>query len=151
MTDPLSVTAGVAGLLTIAGSTLSTCYTYGCAVADAPAEARRLKDSLIELSGVLVGLHGVEHLVSVSSQGVNLEALVDACRSSLNAVLQSLERSGPINATHSLKQTLIRLRWPLSKKETLALVDQIEHRKSTICLALSTLTMYVRMLCSLRR
>ncbi|KAL9625855.1 MAG: hypothetical protein Q9160_000175 [Pyrenula sp. 1 TL-2023] len=53
MADPLSISSGIAGLITLSASIVSTCYAYGCAVSDGPSEVQKLIDEIMGLSGVL--------------------------------------------------------------------------------------------------
>lgn len=53
MADPLSISSGIAGLITLSASIVSTCYAYGCAVRDGPSEVQKLIDEIMSLSGVL--------------------------------------------------------------------------------------------------
>ena len=46
MTDPLSVAASVAGLISLASAVFSKYYTYTCGVANALNEAKRLADEV---------------------------------------------------------------------------------------------------------
>ena len=59
MTDPLSLAASLAGLLSLTGAIVSNCYRYGCAVRDAPLEIQSLVNELTAVAGVLVGVRGL--------------------------------------------------------------------------------------------
>jgi Fungal N-terminal domain of STAND proteins len=141
--DPLSATAGVAGLISLAGAALSKCYVYGSALAAAPREASTLTRSITDLSGLLVGLQGVESLAQSQEKENQLRILVDGCRSTLEQLDTILAASAPKDSQSKLERTYKRFKWPLDKQQTLALVDMVEAQKSTLDLALGELTVYV--------
>lgn len=144
--DPLSATASVAGLIGLAGSVLSKCYAYGSAVESAPREANALTTSLTNLSGVLVGLQGVGSLSHSQEKKDRFQTLVENCRSTLARLDETLVASAPKDSQSKFDRALKRLKWPLGKKETLALVDMVETQKTTLNLALGELTAYDRQL-----
>jgi hypothetical protein len=80
MADPISITSGIAGLVSLAGTVLGTCYRFGCAVADVPGEAKRLASELRNLSGVLVGIQGIENHDDGRITEHKLSQLLAECR-----------------------------------------------------------------------
>src|SRR5689334_14417751 len=67
MADPLSISSGIAGILSLAGLVLSQCYQYGCNVAGAPEEAQKLISEVTSLSGILVGIQAMVARCGVSA------------------------------------------------------------------------------------
>src|SRR6266516_2121125 len=56
MADPVSIAAGVTGLLAFSGKIISLCYGYGHTVALAPKEMDKLRQEIMNISGILLGL-----------------------------------------------------------------------------------------------
>ena len=139
MADPLSVVSGVAGLLTLAGSVISQCYAYGCAVSGAPKEMKSLVDEVTNLSGLLVGLQGLLNTerLPISQRGT-MTRTVDDCEATLREILDTLHQVKPTAAKGKLGKTVKRLLWPLQRDQALALVHRLERQRNTLAFALST-------------
>ncbi len=90
MADPISISSGKAGLLSLAGLVLGQCYSYGFAVAEAPSEAKRLAAELTHLSGVLVGTQGFVKSTEGESSDTNILPMLQGCEETLQ---DSLRRS----------------------------------------------------------
>ena len=140
MADPISISSGIAGLLSLAGLVLGQCYSYGCAVADAPSEAKRLALELTHLSGVLVGIQGFVKSTDGVNAGANILPMLQGCNETLQDASARLNAVSAIARHTSFKRTVNRFAWPLRKSETLALVTSIERQKQTLSLAFGTLT-----------
>lgn len=139
MADPISITSGIAGLVSLAGTVLGTCYRFGCAVADAPGEAKRLASELRNLSGVLVGIQGIKNHDDGRITEHKLSQLLAECRQTLQDVSRHLDTVGARASQPVLKRNFNRLAWPLRRDKTLELVVLIERQKNSLSLALETL------------
>ncbi|EXJ88045.1 hypothetical protein A1O1_04972 [Capronia coronata CBS 617.96] len=138
MTDPFSAATGVAGLISLAGFVLGRCYRYGCGVADAPSEAKRLVSEVTGLSGILVGVQG---LIKQSDQaGKALETVCADCKASLETLALRLQKHSPGASKSTRKQTVNRLLWPLRRSETEELINALERHKASLSLALDSLS-----------
>jgi hypothetical protein len=140
MADPISISSGIAGLISLAGLVLGQCYRYGCAVADAPNEARRLAAELTTLSGVLVGIQGLSSSADGQLAEFDLSSILQACGQELQHISSHLEAVTAKDNHTSLRRTFNRLTWPLRRSETLELVATVERQKSTLSLAIGALT-----------
>jgi hypothetical protein len=139
MTDPISAASGIAGLITLAGATISKCYTYGCAVSGAPKEMKSLVDETTNLSGLLIGLQGLITAERVPvSQQTNLMKSIEDCQFTLREILDALEETRQDSTRQKLGKTVKRLLWPLKREQTLALVQRLERQRNNLALALST-------------
>jgi NACHT domain len=139
MADPLSVASGVAGLITLAGSVISKCYTYGCAVSGAPKEMKSLVDEVTNLSGLLVGLQGLVKADRLpAGQKETVTRTVDDCKATLGEILDTLDQVKPASTEGKLGKTVKRLLWPLKREQTLALVHRLDRQRNTLAFALST-------------
>ncbi|KAK6373649.1 hypothetical protein LTS17_008142 [Exophiala oligosperma] len=138
MTDPLSITTGVAGLLSLAGSVISQCYQYGCGVADAPEEAKRLAFEVTNLSGLLVGVQNLAKHHQFPTQ--DIQPILKECDTSLQTLSSRLRDHGPHpnNKASTTRRTIKRLLWPLRKTDTENLIALLERHKRSLSLALDT-------------
>ncbi|KAK4938758.1 hypothetical protein LTR10_020861 [Elasticomyces elasticus] len=134
--DPFSLVTGVAGLLSLAGQVISQCYRYGCAVSDAPKEAKRLVSEVTSLSGLLVGLQGLVQQDDFPGQDVKL--ILGECNISLSSLLSRLQSHSPENSKSTTERALRRLLWPLRKSDTEELTSSIGRQKASLSLALDT-------------
>jgi len=137
--DPLSVGSGITGLITLAGAVLSQCYNYGCAVANAPDEARRFAAELTGLSGVLVGIQGL-HASKSFRDGDEMSPILAECQATLQHILQRLEAVDPIKKRNCLARLKNRMLWSLERQDTLDLIARVERQKSTLALSLGNIT-----------
>jgi hypothetical protein len=127
MCDPI-------GSITLAGAVVATCYSYGCAVADAPKEAQSLKDETSSLAGLLAGVQALSN--SRMGADMNLPQVVDDCQRTLQKVLDRLKEHDPESSSKRILKRKARLLWPLHKDATMALIVDIERHKNALGIAL---------------
>lgn len=138
MTDPFSVATGVAGLISLAGLVIGQCYRYGCGVADAPNEAKRLASEVTGLSGILVGVQGLVRQTDLP--GYQIETVLKDCKVVLENLASRLQKYAPRTSTSSGKRAVNRLLWPLRKGETEDLITALERHKNSLSLTLDSLS-----------
>ncbi|OAP56492.1 hypothetical protein AYL99_09671 [Fonsecaea erecta] len=138
MTDPFSLVTGVAGLLSLAGTVISQCYCYGCAVAEAPDEARRLVSEVTSLNGILLGVQGLAAQTDLPEY--QLASALRNCKLVLENVSTKLHKFSPISSKSPGKRAISRLLWPLRKNETEELITAVERHKTSLSLSLSSLS-----------
>ena len=157
MADPISIASGIAGLISLAGSVVSTCYQYGCAVKSAPTEIQKLLGEVMSLSGVLTA---VKSLIDAETAKVYTDEKTD-CRSDYPPPYRFVELEGPLNdcrcaleeieavlkkasskEEHKLGKAFKRLIWPLKQPETMAIVARLERSKSAFMLTLTVTNVY---------
>lgn len=160
--DPLSLTASIIAVATLAEGVVTKLYKYVKAVKDCEDEVQKLKVQADVLSGVLERLARLaeeEEENEEDTEGENgerrqtttaLPGFIPACQSTLKEielVLISFERKGArvpadrsrrSNPKQSLFSRLSKsdLKWPFSKPKTLEIIDNLERHKSTCILAL---------------
>ena len=139
MADPLSIGSGIAGLISLAGLVLGQCYKYGCAVADAPGEAKRLAAELATLSGVLVTIQGLGSHFDDQLAENDLVSVLKGCEQALQHISTHLQTVAAKASHTSMKRAVNRLAWPLRRSETLELIAAVERQKSTLSLTIETL------------
>lgn len=137
MADPLSVSASVAGLITIADAVFSRTFKYVKAVKGAPKELSALTLAMGALSGVLHNLN----LVILQLEGEPFDTTIQAnhiysCLQTVEKVRKVLDNFESSTGGHSMKLTK-RLRWPFSVSEAKDLCKEIEGHKATLNLALT--------------
>ncbi|OQV01834.1 NACHT domain-containing protein [Cladophialophora immunda] len=138
MTDPFSIVTGVAGLLSLTGAVISQCYCYGCAVAEAPDEARRLVSEVTSLNGILLGVQGLA--AQMNLPGYQLESPLKNCKLVLESVSTKLRKFSPGLSKSPGKRAINRLLWPLRKNETDELITAVERHKNSLSLSLNSLS-----------
>ena len=127
MCDPI-------GALTLAGTIVATCYSYGSAVADAPAEAQSLTDEASSLAGLLAGIQALS--TSSASALVTLPQVLDDCQKTLQRVLDRLREHDPNGRLKRFERKKARVLWPLHRDTTRALLADVERQKNALSIAL---------------
>ena len=147
MADPISTVSGIAGIVSLAGVVLAKCYNYGCAVADAPSEVKKLLAEVNSLSGILVALQargGAEDKTQPGRDSgcESSDDLLDALSSSLEECRQTLQEirraldAAKMDSDNRLSRAAKRFIWPLKQKDTMSLVGRLHRQKETFTLAL---------------
>ena len=137
MADPLSVSASIAGLVTITDAVLSRTFRYVKAVKGAPNELSALASAMGALSGILHNLS----LVAFQLEGEPFDTTIQAnhihsCLQTLDKVKKILDKLDSSTGGHSMKP-IQRLSWPFSVSEAKDLCIEVEGHKTTLSLALT--------------
>jgi len=135
----LSISASVAGLITIADIVIRNGYKYIKAVKNNDKAVVSLMNEVNLLSGTLYSLRNI-------AEGFECETVpfrfttqihhVEYCYQTLrkiNDLLDSFELSKAKGVLHTAAQ---KLRWPLSVSETKELMAEVERHRATLSLAL---------------
>ena len=138
MADPLSVSASIAGLITITDSVFSRIFKYVKAVKAAPDEISSLKLALGSLSGIL---HNLE-LVAAQLEGEPFDTAIQvnhihSCVQTVEKVEKIFEKYHSLSAGSQGMDKMKRLKWPFSVSEAKNLCVEIEQHKTTLSLALN--------------
>jgi len=140
MSDLLSVSASIAGLISIADPTFRCVYRYAKAARDAKADIQALADEINGLATVLRGLQAL---------ALELEAEGDAfdpalrihylshCKKTLDKIEQRVKKATDSLARSKLEGITRQLKWPFSASETKALLGELSRHNATIAMALS--------------
>ena len=137
MADPLSISASIAGLVSITDAVFRRTFKYIKAVKGAPNELSALITSMGALSGILHNLS----LVACQLEGEPFDSTIQAnhihsCLQTLDKVRSILDRFDSSTKGHSMK-TMKRLKWPFSATEAKDLCTEIEGHKATLSHALT--------------
>lgn len=139
MTDPLSVSASIAGLVTLADIVFRRTYRYAKAAKKAQKEISALSAEIGALYGILSNLH----LVSCQLEGGLFESTtrthhIHSCYQTLEHVRSILDRDDTSALRDERVESLKRnLRWPFKSSEVKDLIAEIERHKTTLGLALN--------------
>lgn len=138
--DPLSLSASIAGVASLADDVFTAVFKYAKAVKDARSDVQRLSEEISELVTMLRTLKALA--ADLESDGDKFNPLLSAHL--LNQFQRTLTKieSRVKKGLDSFKQSKLdgvmrRLKWPLSVSETKELLDDLSRHKSTIAMALS--------------
>ena len=128
MGDPLSVAAGITGLISFASDLAGICfdvYQYGKSVKNAPQAAREVRDQLSGLRRVLLDL---EELYSTRTEDLphieNIVCEVNECKACLESFKRTVDPK-----VHGLKRVVDRFLFPTRKDEISDFLRQIESQQ----------------------
>lgn len=138
--DPLSLSASIAGLVSLADVVFRAVFKYARAVKDAENYVQTLSDGIIELITMLKSLEALA--LAFEYDGDEFDPLLSARHlDQLRQVLRKIEMKVK-KPLESFKQSKLdgvmrRLKWPFSISETKELLDDLTRHKATITMALS--------------
>ena len=139
MADPLSVAAGVVGLLAFAGSTLTKGYSILQSLQHSKNDVNQLLIELAQLTGILVAIEAQEKKsnkrIDVEQYGADavpqiLDPSISSCREMLKKVwniLHKLEKSS---------RTALAIKWQLLEPDVKKSIQEIERHKTIFILCL---------------
>ena len=138
MADPLSVSASIAGLITITDAVFRQTFKYVKAVKGASDEVSSLTSALGTLSGILHNLH----LVAAEFEGESFDTTIQinhvySCVQTVEKIEKILDKYHTSSAGPEKMEKIKRLMWPFSASEVKALCVEIEQHKTTLSLALN--------------
>ncbi|TVY21838.1 Serine/threonine-protein phosphatase 6 regulatory ankyrin repeat subunit C [Lachnellula arida] len=137
--DPLSISASIAGLITITNAIVTSGFKYLSEFKHSDETIKALFHEVNLLSGTLHSLQHVatrlEHEQSNLSHTTRIHH-INACDNTLRKVEAQLETVAAKRNTATAR-TRQRVLWPLSKAETKSLFLEVERHKTSLGLALS--------------
>ena len=139
MTDPLSISASIAGLVTLADVVFGRVYKYVKAVKTASKDIATLSAEIGALYGILSSLRLIaDQLEDENYQSTTRVHHIHSCYQTLEKVESILERDETTSLPNLCLDTLKRkLRWPFKSSEVHEIVVEIERHKATLGLALN--------------
>ena len=139
MADPLSVSASISGLVTLADIVFRRTYKYVKAVKKAPKEISALYAEINSLYGILSSLQLVSRQLEDETFNTSTRTHhVQACFETLEHVKSILDKDETSSLHDQRLETLRRkLRWPFTSSEVKDLIAEIERHKATLGLALN--------------
>ena len=141
MADPLSISAGVAGLISLAASVTQSCYGTYREIKNAPRMLKDVIDQLNLLRPILVDLKGTcdqtqEPLPSLT--GISAE--LQNCKTRLEEFDKRLQTK-----FRNPQGILSRFRWSFENSEIKAFIDQLQSYRSIFDSAKSNATLQLAM------
>lgn len=137
MSDPLSIAAGVAGIVALAGTVSKTFYQFFASIHDAPATVRDLATALVTLSIALGQVQ--ENLLNPCSVVDADDEHVHHCRCCLvscTALSSEVDRSGfSANQATLAKKAWESVKWSFNEEVVANCLRRVEAEKSTLLLA----------------
>ena len=139
MADPLSVGAGIAGLVTLADVVFIKIFKYAQAVKGTNKEIAALSSEVGALYGILSRLRLLSHQLKAGGfDPPNQDQHIQSCRQTLKRLEKILERDSiPTAQTHRMESIRRRLHWPFTSSEVKTLLAEIERHKAALGLALN--------------
>lgn len=153
MTDPFSIAAGIAGIVSLSGHIFHGINSFRNQAGGAQSAVAELGKQTRNLSGVLQNLSllaaSLEDEPKPGGTNVSFRAQqVNACRQTLHRIEARLKKAQNDFATGSKRKAVSRsLKWPFSVEETKSLLDEMAHHQQTLELALSADTMATLLQC----
>jgi len=143
--DPLSLSASIAGLISITEMIAGRSYNYIKEARGASKEVRKLLEEITDLFGVLNSLRLVASRYEQERFHSTMQSQhIYTCHILLEKIKERLDKADPsqVNEKKSqfyqkasmLGRTLI---WPFSSTETKGLIAEVEKQKGTLSLALA--------------
>lgn len=132
------MTASILGLFGTAHAVIDKLVTYENAVKGAEKEVKDLLVEVSSLSGIADGLHTlVKTMESQEFDKMMRAEHIYYCQKTLEEIGYQLDKFKVPEAENKLESVKRKMRWPLSSKDTMKLVSDVERHKSSLSLALS--------------
>ena len=114
MTDPFSVPASIAGLVSLADLVFSKAYRYTKDVRGASDEVKNLVQSIGALSGILHNLLLIAHQVKGEASDPTIQVdHISSCYLTIDKMRKILEK---YESSDGQLSTLKKLHWPIARK-----------------------------------
>ncbi|KAF4990936.1 hypothetical protein FDECE_14196 [Fusarium decemcellulare] len=151
MSDPLSVAASIAGLISLTDTVFRYVFKYARAAVCAQKEIESLSAEINGLSAVLRNLHALASELEAEGQSFEPTLRVHHlthCQKTFETIKRRLKKaSDSFDNRSRLEETYCRLKWLFSSSETKDLLGDISRYKETITLATSADTMRKLQIC----
>jgi hypothetical protein len=140
MTDPLSISASIAGLMTIADIVIRSGYKYIKAVRESDKAVASLINEVNSLSGTLHSLRNIaEGLEGENAPFISTTQVhhVESCYRTLRKIHELLDKFELSKTKSRVERATQRLKWPLTHADTKTLVLEVARHRETVTLALN--------------
>lgn len=140
--DPLSISAGIAGLVSTADVVVTRLYKYIKGVKEADKDISALAVEVTGLYGVLNSLH----LVALRFEDERFDPMMQihhlhACYDTLDSLRSLLIKHDPAMAASKREAAMKCFQWPLSARRTKDFIEEVGRHKQTLSLATSAQTL----------
>lgn len=139
MADPLTISASIAGLVTLADVVFSRIFQYVKGVKEASKDISTLSSEVGALYGILNNLRLVAcQLEDESFRSTTRAHHLHSCTQTLEKLREILDKDTTSSTqTQRVESIKRKLHWPFKSSEVKSLVAEIERHKATLGLALS--------------
>ena len=139
MADPVSISASIAGLVSLADIVFSRIYKYVKAVKNASKDITKLSSAIGALYGVLSSLRLVSDQLENEAFELTARAhLIHSCYHTLERLKAILDKDdASAFQDQPFEKIKRKLRWPFTSTEVRDLLKELEEHKSTLGLALN--------------
>lgn len=150
MSDPLSVSASIAGLISISDLIFRAVFKYARAAKNAKSDIQSLAD---EINGLATVLRSLQALASdLESEGDTFDPTLrihclSHCTKTFDKIERIVKRASDSLGRSKLEGIVRQLKWPFSASETKELLGELSRHKETITIALSADSMRKLQLC----
>ena len=145
MADPLSIAAGVTGLLAFAASSLTKGFAIVRSLQGSATDVKRLLAALSGLTGILVAIEAQENKLKVSQPQRQHDRIskiigssVDDCQKLLKNIATTFEK------LEKSRKAALAVKWVFMESEIRKLVQEVEHYRTIfeLCLGVDTRCVY---------
>jgi hypothetical protein len=146
MADILSISASIAGLLSITEIIIRNGYNFIRACKEAEEAVLRLINEVNSLAGILYSLGNIVQRFEDDNTAIEPATQIhhiESCYQTLRKVEAVLEKANPAKSSGGLSTAIRKLCWPMTKSETKELITEVARYQTTLSLALSADGMYV--------
>lgn len=145
MADPLSISASIAGLVTLADAIYRTAFKYAKSAKNAQREIADLATETRDLAGVLHRLSLLASALEVDADDeepvLRLDHVVSCRKVLLRVELVISKAVSRVDTAKTRDKVATALKWPFTSAETKEILDEVVRQKGTLSLALAADTM----------
>ncbi|KAF4995289.1 hypothetical protein FGRMN_5254 [Fusarium graminum] len=137
MTDPLSITASVAGIISLADLVFTRIYKYAKAAGNAQQDVRDLADEIKAIRDLLRALSALAFKLEATPVATTFDlTYVIVCQETLQHLEDSLSKAQEDFERSKIRRLLRKLKWPFTATETRDLLNSLARQKGNIGLSL---------------
>lgn len=146
MSDPLSLAASLAGLVSLCDTVFRHVYKYVRGVQGAKEEISKIAQELQSFTGILRSIQVLAQ--SLEEDGDPYDPAIRVhhvyhCEQTLNKINERVKRAvQKVEKGRSMGGVLQQLKWPFSRTETQEILEELERHKNSMNLGISTDSMH---------
>lgn len=146
MSDPLSLAASLAGLVSLCDTVFRHVYKYVRGVQGAKEEIAKIAQELQSFTGILRSIQVLAQ--SLEEEGDPYDPAIRVhhvyhCEQTLNKINERVKRAvQKVEKGRSMGGVLQQLKWPFSRTETQEILEELERHKNSMNLGIGTDSMH---------
>ncbi|KFH49007.1 hypothetical protein ACRE_002370 [Hapsidospora chrysogenum ATCC 11550] len=139
MADPLSITASVAGIISLAGAVFTQIYKYANAAGSAQKDVRDLAEEVKTIRDLLRALSALAAKLDATTITTTFNlSYVESCQETLQRIEDGLSKARADFEKSKVRIVQRKLKWPFTAAETRGLLNNLARQKGNIGLSLGT-------------